>query len=263
MATPIGNLKDITLRALEILKQVDVIACEDTRHTLKLLNHYNISKPLISYHKHKEKAGNQQILKMLKDGKSVAVVSDAGMPCVSDPGASLVGEIRQEGLEITVCPGASALTAAVSLSGIEGPFTFLGFLSDNKKQRDSLLQSVKDTPCSLVVYCSPHDLQKTLNVLYENLGKRAVSIIKEMTKIHEKVIEGTLGEITLEQAPKGEFVIVIEPPRQRTHAISDDEIRELLKEYIAQGLSKKDAAIKVSKEKGVSKNTAYNLSVNI
>ncbi|MFW5780754.1 MAG: 16S rRNA (cytidine(1402)-2'-O)-methyltransferase [Bacillota bacterium] len=261
VATPIGNLKDITLRAIETLKFVDIIACEDTRHTLRLLNHYEIKKPLISYHEHKEKEGALQILDLISNGKNVALVSDAGMPCISDPGALLVQKLRENGVDLTVIPGASALTSAVSLSGLEGVFTFLGFLKGKRKQIDDTLIQYKNINTALVIYCAPHDLQKTLDILHKNLGRRGVSLIKEITKIYEGVTYGYLGEISID-APKGEYVIIVYPP-DIIEKTEDIDIEKELKELLEKGMSKRDASSYLSEKYSLSKNKVYSISLNI
>lgn len=262
VATPIGNLKDITLRAIETLKEVDIIACEDTRHTLVLLKHYQITKPLISYYQHKEKQGTEQIINLLKEGKNIALVSDAGMPCISDPGAVLVKALREENIDITVIPGASALTSAVALSGIEGNFTFIGFLSEKRKERLRVLEVFKDIPTALIIYSSPHDLIKNLDFLYEVLGARKIHVIKEITKIYENVFSGNLGEIQIENT-KGEFVLVIEANDKNDIEVDNQTIKKALTNYLNNGLSKKDATNRVCQDFGLNKNRVYPLSLDI
>lgn len=262
VATPIGNLKDITLRALETLKAVDIIACEDTRHTKALLNHYEISKPLISYYQHKEKQGTEQIINLLKEGKNIALVSDAGMPCISDPGAVLVQALKRENISVTVIPGASALTSAVALSGIEGNFTFIGFLSEKKKDRENVINIYKDIPTSLVIYSSPHDILKNLDFLYEQLGERKVHIIKEITKIYENVVSGMLGSVDLENT-KGEYVIIVEASEAQQNQIDDEQIKIALNDCIEEGMSKKDAIKNVCDQYSLNKNRVYPLSLEI
>lgn len=262
VATPIGNMKDITLRALETLKEVDTIACEDTRHTLGLLNRYEIKKPLISYYQHKEREGAEQIIALLNEGKNVALVSDAGMPCISDPGSILVQTLRERNMEITVIPGASALTSAVALSGIEGAFTFVGFLGDKNKDRLEKLNPFIDTPTALVIYCSPHDLSKTLVFLYETLGGRAVHIIKEITKIYESTVSGILGQIDIDN-PKGEYVIIVEAAEKNQIEISDEDIRQELQRLISAGTNKKEAVSLVCEKFGLNKNRVYPFSIGL
>ncbi|MDD4316782.1 MAG: 16S rRNA (cytidine(1402)-2'-O)-methyltransferase [Clostridia bacterium] len=262
VATPIGNLKDITLRALETLKEVDVIACEDTRHTLVLLNHYAIKKPLISYYQHKEREGAAQIMALLNEGKNVALVSDAGMPCISDPGSILVGTLRESGLDVTVIPGASALTAAVALSGIEGTFSFIGFLGDKNKDKLDKIKPFIDSPTALVIYCSPHDLIKNLAFLFEILGARRTHVIKEITKIYEKAVVGTLGQIEIEN-PRGEYVIIVEAANKPVNDVEKIDFAAELKVLIAGGMQKKDAVSLVCEKYGVSKNRVYPFSIGL
>jgi 16S rRNA (cytidine1402-2'-O)-methyltransferase len=262
VGTPIGNMGDITLRAIETLKEVDVIACEDTRHTLKLLTRYEIKKPLISYHQHKEREGAEQIMALLNEGKNVALVSDAGMPCISDPGSILVQTLRERDMEITVIPGASALTAAVALSGIEGAFTFLGFLGDKNKDRTQKIKPFIDAPTALVIYCSPHDLKTTLTFLYETLGNRKAHVIKEITKIYESAVSGNLGEIEIEN-PKGEYVIIVEAAEKAQTEISGEDMVQELKRLVETGIDKKDAVSLVCQKYGLNKNKVYPFSIGL
>lgn len=258
VATPIGNLADITLRALETLKSVDVIACEDTRHSLKLLNYYEIKKPLIAYHKFNEGTASASIRKMLDDGKQVALITDAGMPCVSDPGSVLVRDLMDGGYDYTVVPGASALPSAVALSGIEGSFTFVGFLEDKPKNRAAQMEALSDGT-ALVFYCAPFDLNKNLDYLYEKLGDRRVSLVKEITKIYENVTVGKLSDLRIDD-PKGEYVIVVERAEKAEKIIEDSDVLKSLEQCLSSGMTKKDAAAKVSVALGLNKNAVYNLA---
>ena len=259
VATPIGNLNDVTYRAIETLKNCDLIACEDTRHTLALLNRYEIKKPLYSYYKQKEKEGSVYIADAVESGKNVALVSDAGMPCVSDPGSVVVKEFLSRGLEYTVIPGASAVVCAAALAGVEGPFTFLGFLPEKNKDRTDLLSRHKDTGATLIVYSAPHDINKIAQILYENLGERKAFFVKEISKIYEKVREGNLSEMR-EEDPKGEYVIVVEPAKNDAEA-TDEDIKIALKDKINKGMDKKAAVLEISTELKVPKNRVYKLSV--
>jgi len=261
VATPIGNLKDITLRALEVLKEVDIIACEDTRHTLRLLNHYGIKKPLISYHEHKEQEGAAEIIDLIKKGKNIALVSDAGMPCISDPGALLVRALRDEGIDVWVVPGASALTSAISLSGYQGNFTFLGFLKGRSKQVEMNIRQFKDIHSALVIYCAPHDLQKTLDLLYSYLERRKVCVVKEMTKIYESITYGYLGELKVE-SPKGEYVIIVYPP-EKMEQENNIDIEKELQDLIIKGMSKKDAVNYLCEKHNLNKNKVYSVSLKL
>ena len=262
VATPIGNLGDITIRALEILKSVDVIACEDTRHTLPLLTHFDIKKPLISYYKHKEKEGAEKIISLLNEGKDVALVSDAGMPCISDPGSEVVKELLNRGYEYTVVPGASAVVSAIALTGVDGSFSFIGFLPEKKKDITRLLAPYKDIDTNLVFYVAPHDVEDTIKVLYDNLGDRPLYAVKEITKIHEKVIVGRLSGITIENQ-KGEFVFVVGRPDGEKEEVSEDKLRFELSELIFGGMDKKTATKTVAEKYGISKNIVYKLSIDI
>lgn len=255
VGTPIGNLGDITYRAVETLSAVDLIACEDTRHTRVLLDRYSIKKPLVSYYKQKEREATEKILCTLQEGKSVALVTDAGTPCVSDPGAVLVKEARDAGLEIVSVPGPSAVATAISVSGILNPrFAFIGFLPDKPKERDVLVGefSAYNVPC--VLYCAPHDLKKTISYLYSKLGNRRLTVVKELTKMFESVYKGTLGEIDIADE-RGEFVLIIEPDDTATDGKPD--IAEKLRILIASGINKSDAIKAVSKLYGFNKNDVY------
>lgn len=262
VATPIGNLGDITLRALETLKNVDVIACEDTRHTLKLLNKFDIKKPLISYYKQKENTGCEEIASLLDSGKNVALVSDAGMPCISDPGSILARYAFENGYEYTIVPGANAAVSAVALTGVEGAFTFIGFLPEKQSKLSELLDSFKDTEANLVFYAAPHDLNRTLEILYKHLDERTVFIVKEISKLHETILKGTLSATRVE-APKGEYVIVVEKKKKIKAVYSDEEIVEFLKEETQNGEHMKQAVKNVSEKYKISKNIVYKISLNI
>ncbi len=218
VATPIGNLEDMTLRAIRILKEVDVIACEDTRTTKVLLNHYEIKTPTTSYHSHSTKGKEEHIIDLLKDGKDVALVSDAGTPAISDPGVLLVERVHNElggDVKIVAVPGASALTSAYSISGISGnEFIFLGFLP-HKKGRDTLFNEIKDSKRTIIFYESPHRIMKTLEELYSRLDeKRIVSVGRELTKQFEEVVRGSAEMVRdyfvkNEEKVRGEFVVIV------------------------------------------------------
>lgn len=257
VGTPIGNLKDITLRALETFKEVDVIACEDTRHTLGLLTHYEIKKPLISYYKPKEREGAERVLRNLSEGRSVALVTDAGMPCISDPGSLLVKEAREAGYDVISVPGPTAVATAVALSGIIEPvFVFIGFLPAKKKDKKALLAGYKDIKASLVFYCSPHDIKDDLKCFYETFGARKVSVIRELTKVYESVDEGTLGEFDIEEA-RGEYVVIVHAPEIAEESKPEGSIEEQVGALIASGVSKKDAIKQVAKQNGLPKDEVY------
>ena len=257
VGTPIGNLKDITLRALETLKAVDMIACEDTRHTLGLLTHYEIKKPLVSYYKPKEREGAERILAALSEGNDVALVTDAGMPCISDPGSLLVKEARELGFQVVSVPGPTAVTTAVALSGITEPvFVFIGFLPPRKKERKELLSRYSKLKASLVFYCSPHDLKDELKEFSEAFGARKVSVIRELTKLYESVEEGVLGEYEAEE-PRGEYVVIVHAPEFEEKEMPTGSIEDQVNALIAEGLSKKDAIKQVAKLNGLPKDEVY------
>lgn len=262
VGTPIGNLGDITYRAVEVLSSVDLIACEDTRHTRVLLDRYSIKKPLVSYYKQKEREATERILCTLQEGKSVALVTDAGTPCVSDPGAVLVKEAREAGVDVLSVPGPSAVATAISVSGILNPrFAFIGFLPDKPKERDALTKKFAsyDIPC--VLYCAPHDLKRVIAYLYSKLGDRKLTVIKELTKVFETVYKGTLGNIEIADE-RGEFVLIIEP----SDDAGDDgqtDVLEKLRTAMSCGLNKSDAVKVVTKLYGLSKNEVYSVALKI
>lgn len=212
VATPIGNLEDITLRAIKILKEVDIIVAEDTRKTLKLLNHLEIQKHMISYHRHSKNERVLEIIEEMKNGKNIALVSDAGTPVISDPGEEIVKFAIKEEIEIVPIPGACALITAIIASGIDSKeFSFLGFLPMDKKLRKNKLKQIENIQNTTILYEAPHKLKNTLNDLEEILGERKIVLAKELTKIHEEFLRGTAKEVLQKlEEPKGEFVIVIE-----------------------------------------------------
>ena len=264
VATPIGNLDDITLRAIKILKEVDVIIAEDTRHTLKLLNHLNISKPLISYHRHNEEQRKEMIIDKLKNGENIAIVSDAGTPGICDPGEVLIYECIKENIKVVPIPGACAMINALIASGISTKeFTFLGFLPLNKKLRKEKLEYIKNETKTVIIYEAPHKLKSTLEDLKEILEKRKVVIARELTKIHEEFIRGTIDEI-LEKADslKGEIVLIIEGNKESSHHDNKNKFIEMpldehYEYYEKQGLSKKEIIKKIAKDRGLAKNEVY------
>lgn len=261
VATPIGNLGDMTMRAVETLRSVDLIACEDTRRTLALLNHFEIKKPLVSYYKQKEKEGSVYLADQVESGKNVALVSDAGMPCVSDPGSVVVKEFQKRGLEYTVIPGASAVVCAAALCGVEGAFTFLGFLPEKSKDKRALLSMHRDSGATLIVYAAPHDVNKIADELYRSLGDRKCYFVKEISKVFERVTEGTLATLR-DPDPKGEYVIVIEPKTPQSD-VSDEEIVSFLTEELQDGSDKKTAVSKATEKFGAGKNRVYKLSLSL
>lgn len=260
VATPIGNLKDITYRAVEVLSSVDVIACEDTRHSLKLLSAYNIKKPLVAYHKFNERSEGEKIIEMLREGKDVAVISDAGTPVVSDPGNVLVNMMIENRLEYTVVPGANAFVPALILSGFDATrFSFIGFLPEKKKDRDELLGKYKNQEGTLIFYCAPHDVTKTVNVLYEAFGERKACACREITKLHESVERFNLSEGYPFEA-RGEYVILVEGDSGENPWLKLTP-EEHLKKYLELGMDKKEAVKQIAKERNVPKNEIYKLTI--
>lgn len=267
VGTPIGNLDDITIRAINTLKNVDVILAEDTRQTLKLLNHFEISKHMISYHRHNEDEKIQKVIEFLDNGKDLALVSDAGMPIISDPGQNLVKYLVDNNYKIEVIPGVTALITALVKSGIDSTrFTFEGFLSVNKRQRKERLKSLEKETRTMVFYEAPHKILSTLKDMYEYFGNRGICIARELTKLHEDFrytnLEDAIENIE-KNGIKGEIVLIIQ-------GMSEEEIKneekenvenlnsvELVKEYMKNGDTKKDAIKKVAKLKGVNKDVVY------
>ncbi len=264
VSTPIGNLKDITLRALETLKSVDVIACEDTRTSLKLLNHYEIKKPLVAYHKFNEKTSAEGLIALHEQGKDVAIITDAGTPVISDPGNVLTQILSERKIPFTVVPGATAFAPALILSGLDASkFTFLGFLPDKKRDAVSLLERYKNLDTTLLFYSAPHDLKKNLELLFSTLGDRRAVTVKEITKIHEKAVAFNLSEMVTEEVPKGEYVIVVEGQKEETRDYSLFTIEEHIKKYLSAGTDKKEAIKAVAKERGIAKSEVYKIALKI
>lgn len=260
VATPIGNLKDISYRAVETLKNVDIIACEDTRNSLKLLLHYDIKKELISYHKFNEKNSSEGIIKLLKQGKNIAVISDSGMPIISDPGSVLVERLIEEKLEYTVVPGANAGLSALLLSGFDAKkFTFVGFLPENK-ERKQLLEEISKYFTTLIFYVSPHSLKKDIEDIYKYLGNRKACLVNEITKMYEKTIFFNLQD-NLETLEKGEFVLVVEK-QEKTSDFTSFSIDEHIAYYIEQGIDKKEAIKLVAKDRKIAKSEIYKTTID-
>ena len=262
VATPLGNLEDITLRALRVLGEVDLIACEDTRHTGNLLKHFDISKPLLSFHEHNETARASDIVERASRGESIAVVSDAGMPGISDPGYRLVAEAIAAGVVVVPIPGPVALETALAASGLPtDSFRFGGFLPAKATQRRKALQALIDDTATLVFYEAPHRIVKTLEDLLEILGDRQVVIARELTKVHEEFLRGSVSDLlaTLDQrgAARGEITLLIgrgESPRPVEGTIADR-----VEAFMSQGADRMDAVKQVAKERGLSKREVYRL----
>lgn len=260
VATPIGNLEDITLRALKILKEVDIIAAEDTRHTLKLLNHFEISKPLISYHRHNEDQKTNILIDKLKNGENIALVSDAGTPGICDPGEVIIKMAIEEQINIVPIPGACAMINALICSGMNTKeFIFLGFLPLNKKIRKEKLKTISNSKETVILYEAPHKIEETLKDLKEIIEDRKIVIARELTKIHEEFFRGDIEEaIKYAENIKGENIIVIEG----NNKLKDNELIDMTLEehyiyYKQQGYSKKEIIKKVAKDRKVPKNEIY------
>lgn len=262
VATPIGNLKEITFRAVEVLKNVDYILCEDTRTSAVLLKEYNISKPLFSYHKFNEREQLAGIVSDLKKGRDIALISDAGMPTISDPGQMLINSLISEGLEYTVISGATAFVNAFVISGFSAPFTFVGFLPNKPSERKELLKRVKDYDTALIFYVSPHDLQKTLNELFLMLGERNICLVRELTKKFESAWFSTL-EKGYDGVEKGEFVLVVDKPQINDNPLLALSVEAHIEFYMGLGYKKPDAIEMVAKERGMKKNEVYKQSFNL
>ncbi|MGI6255508.1 MAG: 16S rRNA (cytidine(1402)-2'-O)-methyltransferase [Acutalibacter sp.] len=269
VGTPIGNLGDFSPRAVETLEQADFIAAEDTRVTLKLLNHFGIKKPLISYFEHNKLEHGPLIVARLQEGQTCALVSDAGMPAVSDPGETLVAACAAQGLPVYVVPGPTAAVSALAVSGLPtGRFTFEGFLSVNKRSRKEHLDSVEGEERTMIFYEAPHKLRKTLSDFSKVFGPdRRIALCRELTKVHEEVWRTTLGEAAAhyrEQEPRGEFVLVVagrERPAEPEEAHTPEEGAARARELLAQGISPSAAAKQAAQELGLKKGQIYALLV--
>ncbi len=260
VATPIGNLKDVTYRAIETLLSVDEIGCEDTRHSLTFLNHYGIKKPLFSYHKFNEKQSVDKIIEKLKSGVNIAIISDAGMPVISDPGNILTSKLVEEGLDFTVIPGANAGLSALVLSGMDASrFLFLGFLPSKQGERREFLEKYKEVEATLIFYCAPHDIEKDVASIYSVYGNRRAVAVKEISKIHEKRVVFNLQD-GIGQEVKGEYVLIVEGgSKENENAHLTNE--QLIDKYVAMGIDKKTALKKVAKERNVAKTELYKYTI--
>jgi len=266
VATPIGNLEDITLRALRILKEVDLIAAEDTRNTLKLLNHFEIHKPLISYHRHNEEIKVDNLIEKLKQGQNIAIVSDAGTPGISDPGEVIVKEAIKNNINVIPIPGACAAINAIIASGLDTKeFTFIGFLPLNKKLRKQKLEEIKKENKTLIIYEAPHKLKNTLEDLKNIVENRKIVLARELTKIHEEFIRGNIDElIAKSEQLKGEMIILIEGAEKQEEQLelNNLSLEEHYKYYENMGLDKKEIIKRISKDRGVNKNEIYMNFIN-
>ncbi|MBR1867248.1 MAG: 16S rRNA (cytidine(1402)-2'-O)-methyltransferase [Clostridia bacterium] len=263
VSTPIGNLKDISFRAIETLENADVIACEDTRTSLKLLNHYNIKKQLVAYHKFNEIKEAERLIEEHSKGKNIAVITDAGTPVISDPGNALTKILRERNIDFTVVPGANAFVPALILSGFDASrFCFVGFLPEKKTAARKLLENYADLDATLLFYSAPHDLKKNISLLSEILGNRRAAAVKEITKLHERTEIFCLADGILEEEPKGEYVVVVEGAKQTEKDFSDLSVKDHLDLYLKEGMTKMDAIKKVAKDRGVKKSEIYDLVKN-
>lgn len=269
VATPIGNLQDITLRALNTLKEVELIAAEDTRQTIKLLNHFEIKKPLVSYYEHNKIVKGNYLIEQLQQGKDIALVSDAGTPGISDPGEDLVKLCIENDIKVTMIPGPVAAITGMVISGMPtGRFVFEGFLPMNKRTRQERLKQLKDETRTIIFYEAPHKLPYTLKDMYNAWGERKIALARELTKRYEEVIRCNLSEAAERyqvEAPKGEFVLIIEgQDEQVLQELERDKyahisIEDHVERYIQQGLDKKEAIKKVAEDRGLNKRDVYNL----
>jgi 16S rRNA (cytidine1402-2'-O)-methyltransferase len=265
VATPIGNLEDITHRALRVLRDVDIIACEDTRHTRKLLNHYSIKTKVISYHDHNERERAVELLKALASGENVAIVSDAGTPSISDPGFRLVKEASTQGITVVALPGPTALIAALVASGLPtDEFFFAGFLPARSGARRARLAELRELPATLIFYEAPHRIAATLRDALDMLGERAAVVARELTKIHEEILRGRLSELAerfgSEEKARGEIVLLIDRTQIESELNNAGAIRSianLVAEFEAAGLDHRAALKKAARELGVSRDEAY------
>lgn len=265
VGTPIGNLEDITLRALRVLEEVDVIAAEDTRHTVKLLNHFELKKHLLAYHQHNEQSGSEKLLEFLTAGKNIALVSDAGMPIISDPGSVIVSRCNEAGITVEVVPGPNAGLCALVLSGIDArAFTFLGFLGKQNKEIREGIEKIAASENTVILYETPHRLVKTLEAMVQVIPDRKMSISREITKKYEETRMGTVQEHLnwySENPPKGEFVLVIEGGDGFTEGGQDLmslPLEDHMAHYEDQGMGEKEAMKQVARDRGVSKRDIYN-----
>lgn len=269
VATPIGNLEDITIRALNTLREVDIIAAEDTRHTLGLLNHFEIKKKLISYYRENEKTKSETLINLLVEGKNIAVVSDAGTPGISDPGEEIVKEAIKNNIEIVPIPGACAFVNALICSGLSTrEFCFIGFLPNSKKEKKEKLEEIKYETKTIIIYEAPHRIKSTLEEIYEIFGERNCVLAREITKIHEEFIRDNLSNVINKDDFRGEFVIIIEgnnitKKELETVLINGKTLEEHYKYYEKKGFSKKEIIKLIAKDRKVNKNEIYQYFLDI
>ncbi len=263
VATPIGNLKDISIRALDALKEADVIFCEDTRHTVKLLNAYEIKKPLYACHKFNETEAALKILEASRRGENVAVVSDAGTPVVSDPGNIVCKILQENGEKYTLIPGACACIAALVLSALPaGRFAFIGFLPDKKGEKRALLERYKDSDLTLLFHSAPQDVDKDVAAMYEVFGDRPAAAVREITKLHEESVRFQLKD-GLAGEKRGEYVLVVGGAEEKESLLNQLSEVDHIKHYMAAGLDKKEALKRAAKDRGVSKSELYPFAIEL
>ena len=266
-ATPIGNLEDITYRVLRTLREVDLIAAEDTRNSIKLLNHFEIKTPMTSYHEYNKIEKAYQLVEKLREGKNIALITDAGTPGISDPGEELVRICREEGIEVTSLPGPAACITALTMSGLPtGRFAFEAFLPREKKERAAVLEQLRDETRTMIFYEAPHHLGKTLEELYEALGNRKMAICRELTKRYEEVMSISIEEALAyykENEPRGEYVLVVqgksfeELQKEKQQSWESLSLAEHMAVYEEQGIDRKEAMKLVAKDRGISKREVY------
>lgn len=268
IGTPIGNLSDFSPRAVETLSTVDFIAAEDTRVTLKLLNHFDIHKPLVSYYEHNKYASGEKIVQRILNGESCGLVTDAGMPAVSDPGEDIVRMCMEQSIPVTVIPGPTALITALVLSGLPtGRFCFEGFLSTNNKSRREHLEELKNEPRTMIFYEAPHKLRKTLSDLKDVFGEgRKITLCRELTKLHEEILPFSLSDAVRYYEghdPKGEYVLIVEGrPEESDPCMSEEDALALVSQYRAEGRSLKESCKLASSQSGFSKNELYSMATS-
>ncbi|MDO4198883.1 MAG: 16S rRNA (cytidine(1402)-2'-O)-methyltransferase [Erysipelotrichaceae bacterium] len=259
VATPIGNLSELSPRALEVLKSVDVVACEDTRNSLKLMSHFDIHTRMISYHNFNEEESSNGIIKLLEEGKNIALISDAGYPLISDPGYVLVNRVIDSGYNVTTISGPSAGLNALVASGLNtSHYMFYGFLNAKKSQAKKELEELKYFPYTIIFYEAPHRYEKTLELMKEVLGDRRACLARELTKLHETYHRGLLSELCELKDLKGEMVILIEGYKKEKEEVKEEDIFEYIDELIKSGLKVKEACGKASEKYDMSKNQLYN-----
>ena len=261
VGTPIGNLQDVTLRALDTLKSVDVIACEDTRHSLPFLQKFDIKARLIAYHKFNENECSDYLISLIEEGKNVALITDAGMPSISDPGAELVAKCHERGVDVETVPGPTAVATAIAYSGIKASgFTFIGFLPEKKADKVAILSKASLAGLPIVLYVAPHDLKKTAAVILDVLGDRNVYVVRELTKIHECVTKTTLANFECEE--RGEIVMIVDA-KQSENPLNSLTVPEHVMHYVNLGVDKKEAVKIVAQDRGIPKNEVYQQALNL